>query len=209
MADEIDPTSRVNEVLKDLRTITVTTTLAAERMVKEEAEADPKERKQVFQTYLGYFREKKADPWIYEPAILDNYGIFDEFARSVTSRHTFEGEQNIIAHMENPYMVGSLLANPEHGTTLLWPGYSGYEWVKDCKSWDEFEEKCVEKDQRNTPLLRKGGIIESRLWLAYGTLRDYYNPEVNPKFDILFPQWREASFILDGMLLGRNGTIGK
>lgn len=203
MLNETDPNSGVNDVLKGLRTITVTTTLAVERMLKE-AGANPKGRKQVFQDYLDYFRHKKADPWIYEPAILDNYGVFDEFARSVTTKHNFEGEQNTVAHMENTHMVGSLLADPEHGSMLLWPGYSGYDWAKDCKNWDEFAEKSVTTDAKGIPKLKKGGIIESRLWLAYSMLRNYYNPEVNPNFDMLFPQWREASLLLDGMLLGRN-----
>lgn len=206
MVNETDPASGANDILKYLRALTVTTTFAVERMIQE-AQANPERREQVFQTFFNYFRAREADPWIYAPAILDNYGVFDEFARSVTERHDYIGEQNIVAHMENPHMVGSLLANPEYGTMLLWPGYGGYKWVKECKSWDDFAKKCVGIDEKGTPTLKKGGVIESRLWLAYSTLRNYYNPEVNPNFDKFFPQWREASFLLDGMLLGRNGPI--
>lgn len=206
MAAEKDPTSDVENVLKGFRLITVTTTFATERMI-EEAKADPQKRKQIFQNFLSYFRDKESDPWIYEPAILDNYGVFDDFARSVIARHNYVGEQNIVMHMENPYMVGSLLADPEHGSMLLWPGYRGYEWVNKCESWEQFAQKCVGRDNTGMPTLEKGTDITSRLWLAYATLRNYYNPKVNPHFDKLFPQWREASLFLDGMLLGRDEEI--
>lgn len=206
MAIELGQPSGVEEVLKQLRASLVITTFAAQRMLLE-VEQNPGNRRQIFERYLEEFRRKPmTDPWIYEPAIVDNYGVFDDFARLVVERHSYPGVQNIIAHMENPYMVGSFLADSTHGTMLYWPGFDEYEWVRDCSSWREFADRCVVIDD-GLPRLRKGAP-SSRLWLSYATMRtEYYNSTVNSDFDRYFPEWRSAALVLDAMLLNRGREI--
>jgi hypothetical protein len=204
MTKEDDQPGGVENVIKHLKASTVTTTFTVEHMLQKVSE-DPNNRKKIFEEYFERFRSKPmADPWIWEPAILDNYGVFDDFARSVTGRHNYVGEQNIIAHMENAYMVGSFLTDPEMGSMLLWPGFVEYEWVDNCQDWEDFAKRCVAANEEGKAILKKGEKVSSRLWLAYSMTRaDYYNPVVNPRFDLLFPEWRDASLELDAMVLGQ------
>ncbi|MDO8621117.1 MAG: hypothetical protein Q7R31_02455 [Candidatus Levybacteria bacterium] len=180
----------VEEVMRGLRAIFATTYLMTETMLKEIG-LNPERKKEIFEQYAQKFKQEKKDPWVWEPAILDNYDILDDFARSIYERHNYEGVQNIIAHMENPIMINSILTDGK-GAMLHWPGFSEYQWVKDC-SWEEFTEKATEI-KNGQLLLKKGEHVASRYWLAEATAY-YFNPNVNPTFDRQFPQWREAHLI--------------
>lgn len=207
MAQETEP-SGIHLVEKHIRASYVTTSFEVEQMLTE-VDVNPERRREIFEEWLKKFKARKmADPWIYEPAILDNYGVFDDFAYDVYSRHNYIGVQNIVAHMENPIVVGGILTDPEKGTMLHWPGFSEYSWVADCKYWHDFMAKCVEINEHGEQILVKNENVTSRLWLAVATCwADYYNPAVNPQFDEHFTEWREASVKLHAMLYDRNKQI--
>lgn len=207
MAQETEP-SGIHLVEKQIRASYVTTSFEVERMLAD-VDENPDKRRGTFEKWLKRFQsEKMADPWIYEPAILDNYGVFDDFAYDVYSRHNYIGVQNIVAHMENPIVIGEIVADPEKGTMLHWPGFDEYSWVAKCGDWHDFMAKCVEIDEDGQQKLAKNSRVTSRLWLSVATCwADYYNPAVNPHFDEQFPEWREASVKLHAMLYDRNEKI--
>lgn len=206
-----DGLTGVDLVIQGLRASFTTTQLASDRLIAEAISLeDPQARRNAFEAAFSGFEVKPmADPLIYKPAILDAYGELDDFSSEIIKQDNIYVVQNIIARMENPRMVGGLLTKIPHGM-IHWPGFSAYEWVKDI-SWDEFEANAIRRspDGLNQELLKvnpdiQGKGIFSRLWFAYATLRStYYNPDFNPKFDETFPQWREASLVLDAMLLDR------
>lgn len=216
--ENLDGVCGVDAVLQGLRASLVNTTLASDRMTTEAAsERDPVRRRSIFEEYYRNFESKPmADPLIYKSAILDAYGIYDDFAMSVIDTENYIVAQEIISSMENPIMVGAVLTTPQYGQPngmLYWPGFSQYEWAKDIK-WEEFEKRFIKRDNAGMSELTKvnpdmvsGPAIHSRLWFAYGTLREYYNPDLNPNFDRLFPGWRNASLVFDAMLLDRGSEL--
>ncbi len=211
----IDGASGIDAIAQSLRAAFVTTQLASDRLTAEAlTTGDPEARKSAFQKAFSDFEDRPmADPLIYKPEILDAYGELDEFALGIIREDNMYVVQNIIERMENPRMVGRLLTQIPNGM-LHWPGFSAYKWVKDI-SWDEFEENAIGRstDGLSTVLLKVNPDLQSkgifsRLWFSYATLRsEYYNPDFNPKFDEAFPQWREASLVLDAMLLDRKKEI--
>lgn len=180
----------LERVMQGLRLIFVTTHLMADTML-EEVRLNPERKKEIFEQYAVRFRREKKDPWIWEPAILDNYDILDDFARSIYERHNYESVQNIVAHMENPIMINSILTDGK-GAMLHWPGFSEHQWVKDC-SWEEFIRRTTEVNDRQLNLIKRKDVA-SRYWLAEATAY-YFNPNVNPEFDRQFPHWRKAYLI--------------
>ncbi len=200
--------SGIQLVEKQIRASYVTTSFEVEQMLTE-VDINPERRRVIYEEWLKKFKARKmADPWIYEPAILDNYGVFDDFAYDVYSRHNYVGVQNIVAHMENPTVVGEIVADPKKGTMLHWPGFGEYSWVADCKDWHDFMAKSVEINEHGIQILKKSEGVPSRLWLSVATCwADYYNPAINPRFDEQFPEWREASVELHAMLYDRNEKI--
>jgi len=209
--EDLDGLTGVDLVVRGLKASFITTQFTSDRLTADAVSInDPEARREAFEAVFAGFEEKPmADPLIYKPAILDAYGELDDFSLGMIRQDHMYVVQDILARMENPRMIGSLLTKIPYGM-IHWPGFSEYKWVIDI-SWEEFEANAIRRspDGLNQELIKvnpdiQGKGLFSRLWFSYATLRsDYYNPDFNRKFDETFPQWREASLVLDAMLLDR------
>ncbi|MEK7106363.1 MAG: hypothetical protein AAB895_03315, partial [Patescibacteria group bacterium] len=89
--ENLDVVCGVDAVIQGIRASFVNTTLASDRMTAEAAsEQDPLKKRAIFETYYKGFKKKPmADPLIYKPAILDAYGIYDDFAMRVIDAENY------------------------------------------------------------------------------------------------------------------------